>query len=551
MKTRAWKNVPVMVCLVALMALVGCEKPDWNDPVFLTQQIESGDRLRALDNIAKMDKEKKAEVVPALIKAYESDQDKEKVFDLLAQVRDKRALNVYVDALRNGSSNNIKAKAATALGELKVTDHIGTMVDTFKAVPNEDLRRAILTAMVEMPNAQMFPLVTEILNEYDPDREPIAYHSYACDIMAKVDGKQMTDAVVDALVYGMFLDNAKGQNVYKECAAAVFQAGPRATPALVKVLKGKHEKINKRFLRYASYLEGTNEVKAADVLGLIRDPKAAPALVEAVTTQGAAPVTYTQDKRNQWILTQVQLYVYAAGALAEVGLPVSVETLKPFLEQDKKAYEVYKDNIEGKALARHDIFLAAADGMNTIGDRAQLPLLLKAARTADMPTLGRYAPKDPQSLISQPRWESAAAYARLGTGAELEAFDKLIADEKIEGAKKKFQEFRPMLVVAQECKTQAACYGRYLTGDDKIKAEKAAWELGRLKDAEAELIKALGTEKLTVRKGIIASLYRAGSKKSVAAIDALLEKESSRRTPEFKDIHFKMKALRGFLNNKS
>jgi HEAT repeat protein len=539
-----------LLLLVAALALVAtaCEKPDWTDPTYLSQQIKEGDRLRALDELAKLPDEKQRQAIPALVDAYNNNQDKEKVFNLLAQLRDKQALNVYVDALRNGSSNGIKAKAATALGDLKATEHIGTMMDMFKSVPNEPLRRAILEAFKNMPDAQLFPLITEILTVYDPDREPIAYHSYACDIMAEVDSSKMTDAVVQALVYGMFLDNAKGQNVYKECATAVFNAGPRATPELIKVVKGEHEKINQRFLRYSSYIQGTNEIKAVDVLGLIRDPAAYDALVEVMKTQPAPPVTYGQDKRNQWLINQIQLFVYATGAMVDLGLKKGAEELQPFLTLDKKAYEPYKENIEGKALSKHDMFLAAADGINKLDDREHLPWLLTAASSANMPSLKRYGDA---AFVYQPRWEAARAYARLGGPSELEAYDKLIAKEKDEGAKKKFQEFRPMLVVANECKQQAACYGRYLTGDKKIEAEKAGWELGRLKQGgEAELLKALGSADLNRRDAVMASLYKVGGEASVKKIDEVLEEEKSRSTPEFKDVHFKMKALRAYLRNK-
>lgn len=544
------KSRLVLLLLVAVLALAAtaCEKPDWTDPAYLSQQIKEGDRLRALDELAKLPKEKQSQAIPALVDAYNNNQDKDKVFDLLAQLRDKQALNVYVDALRNGSSNNIKAKAATALGELKATEHIGAMMDMFKSVPNEPLRRAILSAFQEMPDPQVFPLITEILTVYDPDREPIAYHSYACDIMAEMDSTKMTDSVVQALVYGMFLDNAKGQNVYKECATAVFNAGKRATPELVKVLKGEHKQINDRFLRYSSYIQGTNEIKAADVLGLIRDPAAYDALVEVMKTQPAPPVTYGEDKRNQWLINQIQLFVYATGAMVDLGVKQGAAELEPFIKLDKKAYEPYKENIEGKALSQHDMFLAAVDGVNKLDDREHLSWLMDAAVNANMPSLKRYGDA---AFVFQPRWEAARAYARLGGPAELEAYDALIAKEKDEGAKAKFQEFRPMLVVANECKDQAACYGRYLMGDKKIEAEKAGWELGRLQNGgEAELLKALGSADLDRRDAVMASLYKVGGKASIDKITEVLEAEKSRATPEFKDVHFKMKALRAYLRNK-
>lgn len=108
-----------------------------------------------------------------------------------------------------------------------------------------------------------------------------------------------------------------------------------------------------------------------------------------------------------------------------------------------------------------------------------------------------------------------------------------------------------MLEVAKECGDQAACYGRHLKGADRLKAEKAAWQLGRLGKgaAEDELLAALDTENLELRKVIIKALFRAGSKKTADKVSAVIEAEKSRKAPEFQDIHFKMKALRAYARN--
>jgi hypothetical protein len=544
-------------CLAAFWifagASVGCEKPDWTNPAYLSQQIESGDRLKALDELSKLDEAKQREVIPALINAYNNKQDQERVLDILVALRDPKALNVYVDALRNAPSNRMKAKAATALGDLKAVDQIGTLLDSFRNVPNEDLRRAILEAFVKMPDPQSFPLLVEILTKYDPDRDPIAYHSYACDVLAHSD--QLTDTVIPSTVYGMFLDNAKAQNVYKECAAAVFNAGFRATPELQRVVKGEHAELKQRFERYSSYVEGSNEIKAVDAMGLMHDPAAVDFLIEQIQTKREAPATYRDQKLLTWGQNRIQFFVYAVGALSDTGGGAKVvEALVPFLTPDvapakgKPApIEPFKAMVDYDKRSKHDILLAAIDGLNANGDRSALPALELAARNGNIPELERYG--NPE-FVYQSRWEAARAFARLGTGADLEKFDKLIADEKVEGAKKKFQEFRPMLEIAQECKDQAACYGRYLKEGKGPKAEKAAWELGRIAGSEDALLEGLNTPDLEVRKVVMLGLYRVGTAKGVAKIDEVLQAEVNERSDQHKDTHFKMRALRAFLKNK-
>lgn len=531
-------------------ALSGCEKPDWSDPAYLRQQLAEGDRLKALDEVGKLPEAKQREMVPALVDLYKQDKDKDKVFTILAPLRDPQAKDVYVAAMKDAPTNREKAASALALGDIQAKDQIPAMLTAFQSVPNEDLRRAILESFAAMPDASQIPLLTEILTKYDPDSEPIAYHSYACDVLLAIG--QFAPPTVEALVYGMYLDNAKGQNVYKECATAVLAAGKQATPALIKVLKGENEAIKLRFAKYPSFVEGSLEIKVADVLGLLRDPAAVDPLLEALQANKIAPVHYRDDKLLSFAQNRIQFFVFATSALGDIGDPKALELLEKTAKLDKDAIKPYQAMLDYDKRSKHDIVQASVSAIQKIGDREKgLPLLAEVAQKGDIPELAKYG--NP-AFAYQTRWEAALEYAQLAPGSKLEEFDKLIAQEKVEDVKKKMEGYKGMLEVAKECDGQAACFERHLKGTDKDKARKSAWELGRMEPggaAEASLIEGgLKSSDLELRLISLAGLYKVGGAKSVEAIDALIQEEKDRRGPEYKDVHFKMRAVRAFLKNK-
>src|SRR5690606_14679403 len=131
-------------------------------PQYIEKQLREGDRLKALDELVKLPTEKQKETVPALVDLYKQDKDKDRVLTILSQLRDPRAKDVYVDALKNAPSNRDKASAAIALGDIDAKDQIPTMLESFRSVPNQDLRRSILEAFKAMPDASELPLLQEI-----------------------------------------------------------------------------------------------------------------------------------------------------------------------------------------------------------------------------------------------------------------------------------------------------------------------------------------------------------------------------------------------------
>ena len=535
----------VAVVLVGLLA-AACEQPDWKNPEYLSKQVETGDRLRALDEIARLDEEGKARTVPALINAYNNNTDKEKVFAVLAELRDKRAKSVYVDALKHAKSNRDRAKGAIALGEIQATEHIPTMVDIFRNVPNEDLRRSILEGFSAMPDAQAIPLLVEILTTYDPDREPIAYHAYACEVLAAVD--QPTDTVVKAVVFGMYLDNAKGQNVAKECSVAVASVGKLASKELLTVAAGKHEKVNQRFAKYSSYIEGTAEVNAIDALGMLHDKETVAQLMELLVARRDAPPTYRNERLLGWGQKRNEFFVATTDALGRIGYPAALEALSKFVMPSDEDLESYKAIIDYDKRMKLFMVEAAIKSVNALGDRKGLEVLATAAQKGDLPDLKGYG----DDAVFQSRWQSARAFAMLGTGDDLETWNKMVAAEKVEGMKQKFDEFRPALEAANTCKQDAACYGKLLAGGDPLKAEKAAWELGRMERggaAEEQLFNGIESTSPEMRSIVIENLYRVATKKTADKIAEVLKKEEDRATPEFKILHVKMKGLMAYIAN--
>jgi HEAT repeat protein len=509
--------------------------------------LPSVEAMKAVEKVKGMPVDRQNVFTADLVALYGTNRAPAGLFAMLVQLRDPAAKSVYAAVLRDRNADiRQRAKAAIALGDIQATDLVDDMSTVFRRMANEDLRRSILAAFAAMPDAGQFPLVIEILNQYDPDREPIAYHAYACEIVEAA--ANPPESVARAAVYGMFLDNATNQNVYKECSLAVLNSGPSATEELLTVLEGNHAKINARFAKFPTFIKGNNQVKAADTLGLLRDKKASAALLRILSTKPEIPPGYRDNKLIAWASTRIKLFVYAAGALGDIGDVSAVPVLARFVVQDKKVLEPFTDLIGYDPRSRHDLALGAIDALNAIGDPSALPHLKRAIRKGDIPELKGFKAE----FVYQARWEAARAYARLGGPDQLAEYKELMEAEKVPGMKKKMAEFLPMLEVAKECGDQVACYGRHLKGADKLKAEKAAWQLGRMPrggGAEGELLASLGTADLTLRKAVIKSLFRVGTKKTADKVTAQLAREKNRRAPEYKDVHFKMRALRAHARN--
>lgn len=532
----------------SLVLLTACEPPDWTSPDYLRKQLAEGDRLKALEELTKLPTDKQKELVPTLVDLYKQDKDRERVFALLASMRDPAAKEVYVSVLKDAPSNRDRAAAAIALGDIDARDQIPVMLEAFRAVPNQDLRRSILEAFKVMPDASELPLLQEILTQYDPDREPLAYHAFSCEIVTSIG--QYDDKTIDALIYGMYLDNAMGQNVYKECATAVIAAGPLAVEPLHKVLRGENEPIKTRFSKYSSYVEGPIEIKAADVLGMIRDPRSVEPLLAEVQRVKTAPPHYRDDKLLTFASNRIQFFVFAAGALGDIGDPKAIEYLDKAGQLDKKAIEPYQVQIDYDKRAKHDIVQASAAAIGRIGDRDKgLPILARMTASGDIPELAKYGN---EAFAYQSRWEAGLEYAYLADGSRIEEIDKLIAKEKVADVKTKLEGYKGMILVQQECGSQAACYTKHLNGADKEKAGKAALELGRLEPSPAAreaLHGGLSAQDLGLRSIVIHSLHKVGDASTIEAINKVLAEEEG-RTGNFKDIHFKMRALRSYLANK-
>jgi len=532
-----------------LVTVTACEPADWTSTEYLKKQLVDGDRIKALEEMSKLPSDKQRELVPTLVDLHKQDKDADRVFAILTGLRDPAAKEVYVATLKNAPSNRDRASAAIALGDIGAKDQIPAMLEAFRAVPNQDLRRSILEAFKAMPDATELPLLQEILTKYDPDRESLAYHAFSCEIITSIG--QYDDKTIEAVVYGMYLDNATGQNVYKECATAVIAAGPLAVDPLIKALKGENEPIKTRFAKYPSFVEGPIEIKAVEVLGLIRDPRAVDPLLEEVQRVRSAPPHYRDDKLLTFAQNRIQFFVFTTDALGNIGDPKAIEYLDRASQLEKKAIEPYQGMIDYDKRAKHDIVQGAAAAIGRIGDRDMgLPILYRIASSGDIPELAKYGS---EAFAYQSRWEAASEYAFLADGSKVDDMDKLIAKEKVADVKAKFETYKGMIMVAKECGAQAACYAGYLKGADKDKAAKAALELGRLDSSPAvreALHTALASEDLGLRLVVINALHKVGDAGTIEAIDKLLADEESRRGGEFKNIHFKVKALRAYLSNK-
>lgn len=351
------------------------------------------------------------------------------------------------------------------------------------------------------------------------------------------------EKAVPVLIKLLFFE--RGVSFYREASFALFQIGKPAVEPLLKVYQGKYEPIAELHVE-----AGVQKAKAIEVLGDIGDERFVPMALES----SDVPVTDTASA-----LTRAKADV----ALGRLGV--------------KKAVPILTRHWDDVDVSKSEFALAS---VAQIGSRESVPALL------GMTTHDGYMNqcvqvqknKEAQCRFSeaQVRRPRLMALAQLSSGAELEAWtkmiedsDKLIAEEtqkmgsgdevekKVaeaakkghEKTKKVLEERKPMLEAAKECGDKVDCWiGKLQDGNARVR-EKAGYELMYSGDEKAvtALLKALGDEDNEARYAAILAVWRAMpkgdlGKQAVARIDQILEDE--RGKTQFIRINEDLKRLR-------
>lgn len=398
--------------------------------------------------------------------------DKQAVPKLLAAI-DYQVGSGRDRASRTKNRININSVRALAmLGAKENADRVIQLLDAGEAT----VREAAIESLGKLGNFEgTEPLVKLALN----DRQPFLRKT-----AIKALGNLGDPKAVPALIQTLFIE-VPGISFYNEARFALIQIGKPATPALIKTLERKNKEVEDiRLGGGAKIGEGAIEAKAASVLGYIGAKKAEKQMVDALNT------LHGRFKKR----ASAPVYASVPGAIIELcyslgnlGTPAAAKALMPLAGA---AWDADSGPIR----------LAASEALTQIGDRAAVKLMLKAAKTGDVP--GRRA--------------SLAAAARLGDASHLAAFNGLAkvggkgVPAKVMAKVVKQEAVR--LLAAKDCKSDVACWTGKLDDTNPKVRDKAAWELGWLgkKESTAALLKAAEDSDAVVRMAAVLSLGRIG-----------------------------------------
>ncbi len=376
---------------------------------------------------------------------------------LLGEIGDKRAVSPLIDAIdysaavADKEASRANGQIAQALGRLGDTQAMPALLklsrsrDSFTALAAVEAlghaggKDAVkpLADLVENPGVDNFIVKHAIValgNIQDPSAMPV-------------------------LVKALFMERG-GVSFYRETSFALFQLGDAAVPTLVQILAGKDAQLMK-WAKDKGIYDAAIYAKSAQLLGDLADRRADGALMKRL------------GYKNEEAQLELAVRMQAAQSLGRLRARKAARDIEKMLgEEDVTARDTY-----AKALV-------------LMGERGAIPALEKSALTGQ----GYPARQDAQESL-----------ARLGGAADLARYDAVTKKNNLlkvctnwfQGDQKAIAKncrnliktydddvtrYRPMLVAAQKCKRDAACWAGKLTDKNGRVREKAAWELGMIRD---------------------------------------------------------------------
>lgn len=476
------RRVAAATCLTAavvgalLLLGSGCSG---NDP--LTQLIADLDdparRERAIDGLLVQVRQApaarrarvKERVVHALCEAYRTDQRRGAIVAALALLKDRRAEQVFVAALkdadRGGDYFEAAVRSARLIGELQLKRHVPTLVTTLRrshAAPRKDrntwLERSLIQALDRLGDRRAVPALIELLTA-DPAKHDFYLNRLAAGALGRLGDHRAVAPLVQTLGA-----QSHGLLLYEENRRALCRIGPAAAEPLALATEGRqrgglprqsaaaalrvlgdlggHRPGNDRLLRLLKP-DDPDELRLALAEALLRRGAAAEGakLLQALLARGKAPLT----ARRQ-----------------------------------------------------------AAELLGWLGGAADLPA---SQLTAHCSTPARGKSSAAREVLC---WSVALAYTRVAGKEGLEQLDRLIAVHTDKTTGHNLKTYRDRLILVSTCGADAACLVKELKAANWRRQERAALELGRggfASHADA-LARRAATAHPQVQRAILGALER-------------------------------------------
>jgi len=420
------------------LAWCGCSS---GDPVArLTSQLgESAHRERAIDAMlilvrqtpAKQRAQVKQRVVNALMEAYREDTARPQIVAALALLKDGRAEEVFVaalkDAERGGPYFEASVRSARMIGELGLKKQVPVLLKSLEqrlASPRDDrntwLERSLIQALERLADRRAVPVLIKALKA-----DPARMDFYISRMAAHALGTLRDARAVDALVASLGA-TSHGLLLYEESRRALCRIGAPSIKGLSSVAWRRDRRQ--------------------------RPVANAPAAVRLLADLGAVDLT-TKLMSLPRPDDPAELRLAVAQTLLRLGRR----------DADRLALDLVQDQKSSVTSRR-----CAADLLGWYGAADSVaPLLAPSCSKADAAG---------QLLC----WSVALAHSRVAGAEGTAALDKLLATRQDEATRHHLGVCRARLAMVTTCADQPGCYERQLTSAaDWREQERAALELGR------------------------------------------------------------------------
>jgi HEAT repeat protein len=487
------------------------------DKCALAFQARQGDEKRKFcENAIKIVAQQKVkDALPGLVSILNTpesnssdDHHRQEAAKALGKIGDASAVEPLLAALdmQAGSSsephdknaNQSNEEIANSLGALKDKRAVAKLIELVGKTHHNYTQLKAVRALGKIGD----PSATEALSKIALEHENKFIRKNAVEALGDIADVK----AADTLIQMMFIEY-QGVSFYKEASFALFQLGPGVADALLATMDGKNEKVNKYFEKTGGLKDTAIKAKCGFVLGDLRDKRAVKPLIEAFQN--------AEKEKDPVVL------IYTASPLGALG--------------DSEAVPVLKGAMSDIDASKRDPIMRA---LVQLGDRSVVPDMIKAMTKQhfiDACVKGGFGTKqecmaDDNKPSLEGAQRAAADHASNLAGPEnADEFTKVVEAEADPGMKDFFSKRVPRISAAAECKADGKCWAGKLKSPDPLLREKAAWELGRIKDPStiAALGESLGDPKPQARSAAIAAYWNYGDASVVPAIEKRLEDESS------------------------
>jgi HEAT repeat protein len=440
------------------------------------------------------------------------------MLDLLYEMQDPRSLPALVEALnwRTEVSEDHAIRAAQTIDLIEVAPAdrpkvIGALARALERITgsrpaDNKMRVSMIRALGSLQDKGATDILTAIATKQDENQNFLINRLAAQQL-----GELRDPAAIPALIKCLFLfaPNHPELRMNDVAAEALILIGRPSLKPLLEVLEGRDATANAIAKLYIDAVKARRPDLAHEMtVRQVTGGEASFALGALGFSEALEPLLREAGS------TDTPRKVNAAIALVRVDVPASQrDRVRSTL---KKVYGEMPQGFEGIAL-RGQLLAVIAHTY----DEQMMPFIYEQA--AD------------KKANPELRLIAVQHYALLANKAQAASLSQLIGSEKPSeegGYREKFQEYKPLLDLAEECDTSVDCWISKAGSSDITKARKGAYMLGRYASDNPKAVDALvgqlGSEDLGVRLSALMALDRIavdGSPPAVAKIDDLRTRE--------------------------